>query len=654
MSVFNFTIGLVVRRGERTYQLERELEDGTLVFQDRLTGRPWSTTRREIWKELESGKLSVITGNSPDPAKPPGAPGNLLFTWSSLPEKHRKAVEYRSAYTNAMARLGLTRGMRREIEREIPKVAEKLQDKSPPSASSVMGWMKRFALAGGAPSALVSGHAIRPRIRRVAEKVLEICREALRTYFCTKDRPTLKQTLTFAEKKAAAAVKEGTLTEQDAKISYSLMHRLKGEIDPYALDAKRYGNAFAQNRWRYSLKGARGDRVMARYEVDHTVLDLVVICDSTGMPLGRPTLTVVVDAFSGYCTGWFLSFWGTGLAATFCALKVAIAPKEDFRKHLPSLQHEWLGMGLPEALVIDNGLEFHSPQFRQMALQLCIDLHYCAVRQPWLKPFVERALGEVLNYLPHAGRVRKSLTNELPSNPAETAAITFSDLARGLLVAFCDIHAFEINQRRLDRRYDLFKEGLELLPPALLPSGTQELEIIVSPSRELTVGNEGIVTESLRFNSHELAALRRQRGHTFKTLVKTNPENLDYVWVQDPVSKGWLQVESCQPEYTAGLSLVQHRAIRQHKKNELTRKDAIATLTRGKQELMNMWNSRTVRGRRLRGAHLRALSGLTSSHALRFGDDQGTKQAVQRVISTEEMARVSREVPHFESVNLFA
>ena len=182
------------------------------------------------------------------------------------------------------------------------------------------------------------------------------------------------------------AVKEKKLALEDSKISYSLLQRLKGEIDPYTLDARRYGDGYARNRWRYSLKGPRCSRAMQRYEVDHTVLDLVVICDRTGMPLGRPTLTVIVDAHSGYCVGFFLSFWGTGLAATFCGLRVAIAPKDDLRKVLPGLQHEWLGMGLPEMLVIDNGLEFHSPQFRQMAMQLCIDLHYCAVRQPWLKP----------------------------------------------------------------------------------------------------------------------------------------------------------------------------------------------------------------------------------------------------------------------------
>lgn len=646
-------IGLVVRRGERTYQLESELEDGTLVFKDRVTGRPWSTSRYELWQEIEGNKVQVITGKTVEETSTPVPSRDLVFSWSSVEEKYRTEVELRQAYVRGIAREGISRGMRRAITAAIAKIAKKLEDNSPPSASTVMSWMRKSDDAGGAPVAQLSGHATRKGVRRIPDLVLEIARNAVATYYCSRKRPTLEQTRVYAQKELALAVKQQQIQQEQATISASLLHRLKSEIDPYVIDLKRYGDAYARNRWRYSKGGRKCERVLQRYEVDHTVLDIVVICDRTGMPLGRPTLSVVMDGGSGYCSGFFLSFWGTGLAATFCALRVAIAPKEDLRGVLEGLQHEWLGYGLPEELVVDNGLEFHSPQFRDVALQLNIDIDYCAVRQPWLKPFAERALGEVLNYLPHAGRIRKRLNNELPVDPAETAAITFSDLTRGLMIAFCDIHAFEINQRTLERRYDRFKEGIELLPPPILPAGTRELEIIVSPSKDLTVGNEGVVTDHLRFNCGELQALRRGRSHTFKTKVKLNPEDLEYVWVQDPISKGWLMVPSCQPEYTSNLSIVQHRAIRSHKKAELTRKNATEVLLRGKTELLEMWNSRTIQGRRLKGAHLRALSGFTSSRALRLaGGEPQTPPAAHQLVSEEEMAAPARETPLFETFSM--
>ena len=51
----------------------------------------------------------------------------------------------------------------------------------------------------------------------------------------------------------------------------------------------------------------------------------------TGNESGDPPNALIVDAHSGYCVGFFLSFWGTGLAATFCGLRyVGVPLREDF------------------------------------------------------------------------------------------------------------------------------------------------------------------------------------------------------------------------------------------------------------------------------------------------------------------------------------
>jgi putative transposase len=184
-----------------------------------------------------------------------------------------------------------------------------------------------------------------------------------------------------------------------------------------------------------------------------------------------------------------------------------------------------------------------------------------------------------------------------------------------------------------------------------LPVGTQELDIIVAPSQPLTVGNEGIVTQYLRFNSPELQELRRRTAHSFKTVVKFDPESLGHVWVQDPKNAGWLMVPSCHPTYTDGLSIVQHRAIRAFKRDALKRSNADEVLLAAKTELGNMWNSRTVRGRRLKGEHLRAMSALTSSHALRF-QDAAEEVSTAKIVCAEEMATPAREVPVFSGFQM--
>lgn len=632
--------------------MERHLEDGTLVFVNRLNGRPMTLTVGDFWEKINKKWMVVNSGVEPRVGQKIEDISDLVYSLDSFDEKYRNESNRRLKYVQAVRRAGLSKGMRKQIDDQIKIVAMTSDEKSPPSSSTVMRWLRDLERAQQNPLVLMSRHATSTRSKRLPEKTLDIAREVLRTHYCKPSRPSLESSLLEANKKIALQIKMGETPKNGSAISSSTFRRLKNEIDPYAIDLSRYGQAYTKNKWRYSLSGPNAVRALQRYEVDHTIVDLVCVCDQTGLPLGRPTLTIVVDTFSGYVVGLYVSFWGTGLAPTFRALQVAFGPKDEFNKILDPAK-PWLGYGLCELLALDNGLEFHSPQFKMMASQLCIDIQYCAVRQPWLKPFVERALGTYLEYLPKSGRVRRALNNELPEKPDKTASITFSSLCDGLLRAFTGIHAYEINERKLSRPVDLFGESFDGLPPVLLPTDLDTLEIIVSPSKNLTVGNEGVVTDYLRFNSKELQEIRRGTDVKYKTTVKFNPDDLGYVWVQDLKSLAWILVPSVNPEYSNGLSVVQHKAIREHAKNMLRQKNASEILLKAKLELADLWSSRTVQGKRLKRDHLRAMSGITSKQVLLGKDAKSELPKVDKLISTEELNFAMDDIPEFGSFLMY-
>lgn len=619
------------------------------MFQDQLNGQPRSMSVGQLYRDVQAGRLVVVSGVAGQ-LTPESQP--LVGTWDSWPAKHREALDVRLRVVQALRRRGLTRGMRSAIREALPDIAKSLGLSFIPGDSAAMEWMRRFERSDGNPSALLPQHAVRKSPRRISTAALAVVREMLRTHYCVRTRPTLAAATLQIQRRLQDLVAQRQLRPEEARISIATIRRLKDEIDPYARDCARFGAAYARNQWRYSLGGKTCVRAMQRYEVDHTIVDLVVLCDTTGLPLGRPTITVVVDVLSSYVAGFFISFWGTGLSATFCALKVAFAPKDEYTRHCTGLRNPWLGFGIPEQLGVDNGLEFHSRQFLYMAMSLSMDLEFCAVRQPWLKPVVERALGSYLQHLPLHGRVEKPRTNYLPTNPRESARITFSALCEGLLKAFVDVHPFETNDRKLARPYDLFAESLERLPPVNLPADLRELDITVAASRQLTVGNEGVVTEYLRFNSRELQGLRRSIASSFKTTVKFQPNDLEYVYVQDPVSRGWLVVPCCHPEYARGLSLVQHRAIRTHKRGQLDKRNADETLMQAKLELVDLWNSHTVNGKRLKGGRqLAALGRFTSSQSLTSRPDAPALRP-ERLLAEAELAGEEREVPEFSAFSM--
>lgn len=654
---YAFSIGLVVRRGERTFEFERRLSDNTVVFIDQLDKSPHRWPLSQVYRDIEKGKLQVVQGDSNRaPSSGEGLP--LIFDIDSIPERYRQRVHIAYDYIRTLRRMGLSRGMRRKIESAIGKIANQRQEAVPFKATTLMRLWREYETNDNSVQAMVDGRLFReqPRRKPWAEHIIQ---DSLKKIYCTKKRRPLVEVVDDVnERLRAKALSLGQ--DPDAyKVSESTIRRYKGEIDPYTLDEARFGREYANNRWRYSLGGVGCTRAYARFEIDHTLLDIVVVCDRTGLPLGRPTITVVIDAYSGYITGFFVSFWGAGLSTTLSALKVAFGPKHDISTDALHLENQWLGMGICELLVMDNGLEFHSPQLRSVAMHLDMDLLYCKVRQPWLKPVVERSMGAAVRCLPASGRVYKPVDNCLPLDPKKTASITFSALCQGLMKAFVDEHASTPNFRKLARPIDLFQESIESLPPPSLPGPMNHLDIIVGGSKVVSIGDQGVRLDYLRFNSPDLQSLRRSVGHSFKTEIRFDPGNLAQLHVRKPDSPHWLAVPCCFAEYSNGLSLVQHKAIRQLGKNDLNLRNAEEILTKMKRELRDFWSSQVRAGKKVKANHLKAMGGLTSAHSLSSTSPSDLwlppaqpQPAIKNIVCETDMAPAPLEIPVFDTVEL--
>lgn len=649
MNTYTLTIGLVIREGSRTWRLDRTLPDSQLSFLDQATGALKTISVARLQRDVEAGRIQVVADYPVAFCSGEESSPRLVKTVESLPPREQTRLRLRISYVKHMSRRGLRKGMRLAIEAELNKLADAMPHGvaleevtragiSPkPKASAVMEWMRIFERSGGNPMSLISGICFRKMPHRLSPLVEEVARRLIRNFYCTKQRPTAKQTKLLIDRELGQQVARGRLEPEQGQISTSTLRRLIHDVSPYDRCVARFGHAYARNKWRYSLSGVDARRPLARYEIDHTILDIVVVNDLTGLPMGRPTITVVVDACSGYITGMYISFWSAGLASTLSAFKVAIRPK-DLLLEFAGIKHKWLACGIPDLIVVDNGLEFHSPRFHSVAAHMAIDVLHCAVRQPWLKPMVERAIGEINGALPHQGRVEKKLTNYIPEKPEKSACITFGALCKGLLKFVVDIHPFEIDERRIALAYDLYAEGLAAQLPPRLPTSMDALDILMADSRTLTIGNEGALHQYIRYNSRELQEMRRAIGPKFQTEIKINHEDIDQIWVKNPRDHAWMRVPSCFPQYTTGLSTIQHKAIRAQKKGILSLRNAEETLIRSKQELLDLWQSAARAGKRAKRQELLALEGLASTRVL----EGGTRPTRDAVDSAQGPAPISK------------
>ena len=658
MSTYTLTIGLVIREGLRTWRLDRTLPDSQLSFLDQATGALKTMSIAQLQRDVEAGRIQVVQEYPVALSSAEDTKLRLVKTVESLPVREQIGLRLRLGFVKHMLRRGLRKGMRRAIQAELDSLDGQLPFGVPPAdvanaelstkpgASAVMAWMRTFELSGGNPMALISGLCFRKMPRRLNPLVEEIARRKIRDFYCTRQRPSADKTKLLINRDLAQQAAKGRLEPELAQISTSTLRRLILDVSPYDRCVARFGSAYARNKWRYSLGGIDAKRPLARYEIDHTILDIIVVNDLTGLPMGRPTITVVVDAYSGYIVGLHINFWSAGLASALSAFKVAIRPKDSLLE-FAGLKNLWLACGIPDLTVVDNGLEFHSPRFHAVAAHMAMDVLHCAVRQPWLKPMVERVIGEINGALPHHGRIEKQLTNYIPEKPERSACITFSALCKGLLKFVVDIHPFEVNERRLDRAYDLYAEGLATQLPPRLPTSLDALDIIMADTKILTVGNEGILHQYIRYNSRELQEMRRGIGPKFQTEIKVNHEDIDQIWLKNPRDNSWMRVPSCYPQYTVGLSTIQHQAIRAQKKKVLNHRNAEEVLIQSKLELIDTWHTAARAGKRAKRQELLALEGLASTNVFAAGGRSARDDAAdtprQIPISKDELLPIPKE-----------
>ena len=131
--------------------------------------------------------------------------------------------------------------------------------------------------------------------------------------------------------------------------------------------------------------------------LDSTICDIYLV-DEAGNRIGRPLLAACIDAYSGLCCGYVLSWEGgvyslRGLMANVIYDKVALC-----KRHGISITKEsWNCNRLPATLVTDMGSEYKSANFEQIA-ELGVTVINLPPYRPELKGSVEKFFDLIQSY----------------------------------------------------------------------------------------------------------------------------------------------------------------------------------------------------------------------------------------------------------------
>ena len=623
--MISFARGLILRKGMRELEFERRIDHEKVQFKFLDTHEVMTFNLAKLYKKIQEGEFAVVKslhGNAPKSKLE-----EVRELPSTLTKEQEALIAYRLKFVMKALQLGITKGAIAKLQDLPDQVAvldgidqdeiEIFRTMKRPSAWTISRWICLYKASGANPYALLDRRAVRNTASRLGTQAEAFIEKLISKVYLQLHGPTIRKT----HRLLGTEIRQHNLTEglNLAIPSLSSLERRIEKIPGFVVDYKRLGAGYARNRWRYSLAGDQSTRIMERVEVDHTLLDVWVLDPKTGIPLGRPWITVLIDRYSGYIVGIYISFYGPSAATVAAAFKMAISPKSGLLEVIPEVQNPWTAMGVPEMLVVDNGMEFHSATFRRIAWELRTDVIYNPVRQPWLKSSIERTMMEVNRVLPKQGRVFQSIKNAERIDPSKTALIEFYDLCRGLMVWAVDEFPRNIHPKTLVRPIDLWEEGLQEVPPPRLPLETLQLDLAMGMQASRVIDGDGVFFKYLRYNSHELQHhLRNQRGN-FRTEIRINPDNIGSIHVHIPKANEWISVPMQRPSpgYGQGMSLIQHELIRREAKEKLTKANAYEVLERTRERTEEMWCTAAKRGKKIKkAADLIRSQGLTSAKLL--------------------------------------
>jgi putative transposase len=567
MSSFDFRPGTLIQFKGQPHQINRFLPGDFCVLDRVADAMPVTVKKSDLEGAFGSGHLRFLAETSGQVTDEAEVEQLLRAAFAAYPAHLQLEAMWRKNCIDVFDRFeaehrdGLVTDPGDTVEIRFAKITNRgVHDL--PSVSTVRRWRRTFANCQSDVRSLVPRIQRRGRRNQISATVLELALATLDASYLTEQRNTLSETLSLLG--AAIDKHNATLPEscQLKKPSIKLLRRLVKQIDRYELTKRRHGKAYADRKFRAALRS--GDIVEApldRVEIDHTIIDLIVVDDKTGLPIGRPTITVAIDRKTRCILGFSISFEPPSYVSVMRCLAHAIKPKTYLAEKYPDLKNPWPCWGLPVLVPVDNGREFHSHDFITALAGLGIDVRYCPTAQPWWKGAVERFFRTLNTGLIHMlpGTTFSNIVKREDYDSSANALITLDSLEKLLHMWIVDVYHQTPHRALLIPPLLAWQKAGPLIRQSL-PSSVELLDVALRSTVTRTLFHYGLEIAYLRYNSEELGALFKRVG-SVKMDVKLDKSDLARVYVYDEKLDRYLDVPCSDFQYANGITLWQHKLI---------------------------------------------------------------------------------------------
>jgi putative transposase len=486
-------------------------------------------------REEESGKverlyLKDLIATQPDD------PADQACELSSVDEADWQTAEERFATIRPL--LGDVRRTRESVS--IQAQAAKVH------TATVYHWLKLYERTGRVSALLPTRHNGGRGKSRLSEEVEAIINDTLENYYLKQQKPSAQKTclevIRLCRQARLKPPHPNTIRQRIAALSEEL--KMKRRRGPKAAREKFEPAAGA-------FPGA--DWPLAYVQIDHTMLDIILVDDLHRLPVGRPWITLAVDVFSRMVTGFYVSFDPPGSMSVGLCLTHSILPKEKWLAKY-NISTPWPCWGLMGTLHADNAGEFRGQMLKRACAEYGINLEWRPVAQPSYGAHIERLLGTVLKEIHSLPGTTFSEPKEKGAyNSEKEAAMTLSELEEWLAVFITQVYHQRVHSELRTSPIKRYEEGLigtKDRPGTGLPdrvSDEDRLRLDFMPYLERTIQPRGVVVDEIHYFSDVLrrfinAADPDNPRYKRKFIFKRDPRDISVLYFYDPDVKRYYSI----------------------------------------------------------------------------------------------------------------
>lgn len=410
--------------------------------------------------------------------------------------------------------------------------------------------IKRYREGSGVVTDVAPGHSSGGQGKgRIPERVEAVIDELVRKRYLTRQK--LSRAAFYREVVQACRTRELPVPALN-----TVMRRI-ARLHPVEVRRSREGGDAA--RPLQSTGGTVPDIVapLDQVQIDHTVIDLIVVDDRDRQPIGRPYLTVAIDVYSRCLLGMIVTLEApSSVSVGLCIAHMA----SDKRPWLETLGVDaaWPMSGKPRALFLDNASEFKSEALRRGCEQHGIRLSYRPPGRPHYGGIVERIIGTAMQRV-----------HELPgttfSNPGQRggydadkmSALTLMELERWLTFAVAGYHGSvhgSLNQTPAAR----WDEGVREFGAQPVVAHPAAFLVDFLPVIRRRITRTGFVIDHVHYFANVLKPWIARRDREEKFIIRRDPRDISRVWVLEPEGTAYVEVPYRTVSHPA-VTLWEHR-----------------------------------------------------------------------------------------------